>query len=126
MNRPKEFIGLRTRNGVRPSVAQSQRRLRAMEFLTSKSSTLARYVMHIAVMTCVVATVTWHASRIDAQDRTVPSDEEAVGHAEDGRIITPVNQVLTPIGKQLDLPQMRPQALALSPDGTLLVTAGKT
>lgn len=42
------------------------------------------------------------------------------------RIITPVNQVLTPIGIQVDLPEMRPQVLALSPDGRLLVTSGKT
>ena len=40
--------------------------------------------------------------------------------------ITPVNQVLTPMGRQVDLPGMRPQAVALSPDGKLLVTAGKT
>jgi YVTN family beta-propeller protein len=49
-----------------------------------------------------------------------------VGNAADGRVVTPVNQVLTPYGKQLDLPGMRPQALALSPDGKLLATAGKT
>src|SRR5690349_4970973 len=42
------------------------------------------------------------------------------------RIITPVNQVLTPVGIQVPLPGMRPQAIALSPDGRLLVTAGKT
>ena len=36
----------------------------------------------------------------------------------------PTGQVLTPVGKQVDLPTMRPQALALSPDGSLLVTAG--
>ena len=28
-------------------------------------------------------------------------------------MITPVNQVLTPIGIQLELPELRPQALAL-------------
>jgi len=39
---------------------------------------------------------------------------------------TPVNQQLTPAGKQVALPGMRPQALALSPDGKLLVTAGLT
>ncbi len=44
----------------------------------------------------------------------------------DTRIITPVNQVLTPIGIQVELPEMRPQAIALSPDGRLLVTSGKT
>ena len=40
--------------------------------------------------------------------------------------MTPVNQVLTPLGRQVDLPAMRPQALALSPDGRIVVTAGKT
>jgi YVTN family beta-propeller protein len=44
----------------------------------------------------------------------------------DTRIITPVNQVLTPIGIQVELPDMRPQALALSPDNRLLITSGKT
>ncbi|MBL9163090.1 MAG: phosphoesterase [Planctomycetaceae bacterium] len=54
------------------------------------------------------------------------SDKERVGYYDDGRVVTPVNQVVTPYGTQLDLPGMRPQALALSPDGKLLVTAGKT
>jgi len=39
---------------------------------------------------------------------------------------TPANQILTPAGVQVELPGMRPQALALSPDGQMLVTAGKT
>src|SRR5262245_21683349 len=39
---------------------------------------------------------------------------------------TPANQILTPFGQQIELPGMRPQAIALSPDGKLLVTAGKT
>ncbi len=39
---------------------------------------------------------------------------------------TPVNQLLTPAGRQVELPGMRPQALALSPDKRLLVTAGQT
>jgi hypothetical protein len=43
-----------------------------------------------------------------------------------GGVMTPVNQVLTPVGQQIDLPGLRPQALALSPDGQILVTAGKT
>jgi YVTN family beta-propeller protein len=40
--------------------------------------------------------------------------------------MTPVNQVITPVGMQVDLPGLRPQALALSPNGKLLVTSGKT
>src|SRR5262245_52054946 len=56
----------------------------------------------------------------------VKSDQETVGSSADGRVVTPVNQVLTPNGRQLDLPGMRPQVLAMSPDGKLLATAGKT
>lgn len=51
---------------------------------------------------------------------------EVVGKAGPNRYIVPTNQVLTPAGVQVDLPKMRPQALALSPDGVLLITAGKT
>lgn len=39
---------------------------------------------------------------------------------------TPVNQLVTPAGRQVELPGMRPLALALSPDKRLLVTAGQT
>jgi len=42
------------------------------------------------------------------------------------RYVLPTGQVLTPTGKQVALPELRPQALALSPDGQLLVTAGRT
>ena len=52
--------------------------------------------------------------------------DEPVGRATDGRTITPVNQVLTPMGRQVELPGLRPQAIALSPDGRLAVTSGKT
>ena len=40
--------------------------------------------------------------------------------------ITPVHQVLTPTGLQVELAGLRPQGLALSPNGRLLATAGKT
>lgn len=36
------------------------------------------------------------------------------------------NQRLTPIGKQIDLPGLRPQVVAISPTDRLLVTSGKT
>ena len=38
----------------------------------------------------------------------------------------PVNQVVTPLGTQVELPGLRPQALALSPNGQLLAVSGKT
>jgi YVTN family beta-propeller protein len=50
---------------------------------------------------------------------------EIVGRGTNG-LVTPVNQLVTPAGILVELPDMRPQALALSPDGELLVTAGLT
>ncbi len=59
-------------------------------------------------------------------DARVISTKDLVGRRQTNYVVTPVNQILTPAGLQVDLPDMRPQALALSPDGSLLVTAGKT
>jgi YVTN family beta-propeller protein len=73
---------------------------------------------------CLVVFLTF----VFAGCRTEPttSTHETVGRLSAKRSYTPVNQILTPTGSQLELPGMRPQALALSPDGKLLVTAGKT
>ena len=38
----------------------------------------------------------------------------------------PVDQIVQPSGIQVELPGLRPQVLALSPDGRRLVTSGKT
>ena len=54
------------------------------------------------------------------------STRETVGRLGPNRFYTPANQILTPWGLQVELAGLRPQALALSPDGRLLVTAGKT
>lgn len=54
------------------------------------------------------------------------SGTEPVGEVGPQRYVTPVHQVLTPLGIQVELPGLRPQALALSPDGRLLATSGKT
>ncbi len=54
-----------------------------------------------------------------------PTLSELVGRGSDGRIVTPVNQVVVSAGTTVDLPGLRPQALALSPDGRILVTSGK-
>lgn len=51
---------------------------------------------------------------------------ELVGQVGKARYITPTHQVLTPAGRQVELPGLRPQALALSPDGKLLAVTGKT
>ena len=52
--------------------------------------------------------------------------QEPVGVAGKNRIVLPVTQTITPSGRQVELPGLRPQSLALSPDGRLLITSGKT
>src|SRR5580765_1266715 len=54
------------------------------------------------------------------------ASDERVGKAGRNRYVTPANQILTPAGLQVELPGMRPQVLALSPDGRILITSGKT
>jgi len=55
----------------------------------------------------------------------VCSQELNVGLPRSNEIETPVT-VVTPAGHKIDLAGMRPQVLALSPDGKSLVTSGKT
>ena len=50
---------------------------------------------------------------------------ETVGPGANG-LVTPANQLIAPAGTQVELPGVRPNALALSPNGKLLVTAGLT
>jgi YVTN family beta-propeller protein len=58
--------------------------------------------------------------------RQLDQFEKVTAGRPTGRVIIPVNQVLTPLGIQVELPGMRPQAIALSPDGRVLATSGKT
>lgn len=53
------------------------------------------------------------------------STTEPVGRTPDG-LETPDNQRVTPAGILVELPGVRPNALALSPDGKILVTSGMT
>lgn len=57
---------------------------------------------------------------------TAGATKVAVGRLGENRYYTPANQILTPAGIQVDLPDLRPQAIALSPDGKCLITGGKT
>jgi len=54
------------------------------------------------------------------------ADTETIGQKGPNRTVVPVNQAVTPSGRQVPLPGLRPQALALSPDGRLLAVSGKT
>jgi len=55
-----------------------------------------------------------------------PSTTNSVGIQGTNLYSTPVHQMLTPAGRQLELPELRPQVLALSPNHRLLAVAGKT
>lgn len=57
---------------------------------------------------------------------SVETTTDLVGRSREEYIVTPVNQLLTPYGKQIELAGLRPQALALSPDGNRLLVSGKT
>ena len=80
-----------------------------------------------AALTPVILVAGWCYLSVAACGQGVlDRDEEAIGHADGNRVVTPVNQILTPLGVQVDLPGMRPQAIALSPQGNVLVASGKT
>ncbi len=60
------------------------------------------------------------------QPPTKENNQEYVGYREDGSAVVPVNQVLTPFGTRLELPRMRPQAIAISPASRFVAVSGKT
>src|SRR4030042_908272 len=66
------------------------------------------------------------AASAGRRESPASQEKEAVGVKTASRTVVPVNQVVTPIGIQVSLPGLRPQALALSPDGKILAGAGKT
>jgi YVTN family beta-propeller protein len=65
------------------------------------------------------------AARAAASLENFDATTEVVGRNASG-FETPVNQLVTPAGTLIELPGLRPLALALSPDGKLLVTSGLT
>jgi len=79
---------------------------------------------------CLLAFMLAGFNAIQAVETTEVFDTttETVGPGHHGFIhnlyVTPVNQLLTPAGFQIELPALRPNALALSPDHSLLATAG--
>ena len=74
---------------------------------------------------CLLAAFALTAAQAAASLENFDATTKVVGRSTNG-FETPVNQLVTPAGTLIELPGMRPQALALSPDGKLLVTAGLT
>ena len=68
----------------------------------------------------------WGMDSAQAQEAKIETTTDLVGRSREDYIVTPVNQLLTPYGKQVELAGLRPQAVALSPDGKRLVVSGKT
>jgi YVTN family beta-propeller protein len=79
----------------------------------------------IPVLLAALASSGWQSTVSRPAPARSP-DAETVGRQGSNRTVLPVNQVVTPLGLQVELPGLRPQALALSPDGRLLITAGKS
>ena len=75
---------------------------------------------------CSSALLIFHVALRAAALETFDATTNAVGRNGTNHFVTPLNQIVTPAGIFIELPGMRPQALALSPDGQLLVTAGLT
>ena len=46
---------------------------------------------------------------LQRQNLYAETNNELVGPQKTGRVVLPINQILTPAGKQIELPGMRPQ-----------------
>ena len=51
---------------------------------------------------------------------------EGPGHTSANEVMLPVHQILTPAGRQIVLPKLRPQGIAVSPDQSYVVTSGRS
>ena len=77
------------------------------------------------LLSCLFLLLILEPARATDWENASDTSAEIIGPGVNG-LITPVNQTVTPAGRQVALPGMRPLALALSPDGKILVTAGLT
>ncbi len=78
------------------------------------------------IISSICLTLLWTLLAACLANKPEAPDTERVGPAGEARTVLPVNQVVTPAGIRIPLPGLRPQALALSPDGRLLAVSGKT
>ena len=74
---------------------------------------------------CLLVALVLTTARAAASLENFDATTDAVGRNASG-FETPANQLVAPAGTLVELPGLRPLALALSPDGQLLVTAGLT
>ena len=80
----------------------------------------------LTVAACLAVASVQVLAQTPTAESTLFSPRATVGARDDGSAVLPQSQILMPAGRQISLPGMRPQALALSPDGRWLVTSGQT
>ena len=83
---------------------------------------IRRLVLALGLAVLLLTPVCGRGAKAPATPLSPP---DAVGRVAPNRYQTATGQVLTPLGTQVELPGMRPQALALSPDGAVLAAAGR-
>lgn len=86
-------------------------------------TTAPRLLLVTFAAICLGALLTSCVGPVESSDFAATSERVGRGPRH---TVTPVNQLLTPLGLSVELPGLRPQALALSPDGSLLIVSGKT
>lgn len=80
-------------------------------------------VLVVASLILIMSSATFSAC---GRGRRAGNDRRPVGRSDGNASIVPVGQTVTPAGFQVPLPGLRPQALALSPDGKVAAVSGKT
>ncbi|MCC6784376.1 MAG: hypothetical protein IT457_16150, partial [Planctomycetes bacterium] len=86
-----------------------------MSELPTAGSSARKRSARLGLRCVAVAALALGACRSDPPAPSPPT--ELVGRKDDGRTVTPVNQTLSPYGRFVDLPGLRPQALAATRDG---------
>jgi hypothetical protein len=92
--------------------------LRCLPFQTGVDSIMCK---HSSLGRCFLLLPVFFAKAVfgGSEPTAAAVTEPKAGLVSAGRYVMPTGQVLTPAGRQVALPEMRPQALALSPDGQL-------
>jgi YVTN family beta-propeller protein len=80
--------------------------------------------MHPRFLVGPLALLLVHVARAADTPDAFSSGTATIGHHQGEGLETPINQRVTPAGKLIQLPGVRPNALALSPDRELLITSG--
>jgi YVTN family beta-propeller protein len=82
------------------------------------------YIWRLSLLAVLVAVAASPGCAAGSSNEIFTTTFSRVGRMNSNQFETPVNQRLTPAGSLIELADMRPQALAISPDKRILITAG--